>query len=91
MNPYPKNTKLCELFKQIEDDKKLTSFLIKNTKIEFMSYNDNEDFSSEGFNHLHKCIIKTRKYSFLNKYIDEYLKLYPKKSISKIKQQNLLH
>ena len=27
--------------------------------------------------HLHECIINVKKYSFLNEYIDEYLKIYP--------------
>ena len=35
-------------------------------------------------NHLRKIVIKTRKYPYLNKYIDEYLKIYSKKLIIKI-------
>ena len=34
--------------------------------------------SSKQFNHLQKCVIKTKKYSFLEDYIDEYLFKFPK-------------
>ena len=71
-NPYAKNSKIYNLFEQIKYDGILQYLL--NDYGEYFCHNT---FPSKGFNHLHKCVMKTGQYPFLNDYIDEYINLYP--------------
>ena len=72
-NNYSKNTKIYNLFELIKEKEDLNHLLIDDRFD--LSHND---YFSKGFTHLHKCVMKTKKYPFLNEYIDEYLKLFPK-------------
>lgn len=64
MNPYPKNTKIFALFEQIK----------QNEELHILLPNNNENYFPPGSTHLHKCVVKTKSYPFLNNYIKCYLK-----------------
>ena len=61
MNPYPKDTKIHNLFDKILEDENL----------KYLSYLWVKP------PHLHRLVLETKRYEFLNEYIDEYLHLYP--------------
>lgn len=65
MNPYNKDTRIYELYEQIRNEEYLKKIFMKKNKYES--------------SHLNKCVTNTKKYPFLNEYIEEYLKLYPEK------------
>lgn len=82
MNPYPKNSLIYNLFEQIKSTEELKYLLI--SKKSDLSYSKQRLFyiqqcetqcNSKGLTHLHKCIMRTNAYPFLNEYIDEFLKL----------------
>lgn len=62
------------LLNQIKENNKLKHLLIYDN-FDYMCYNY---VYSKGFTHLHKCVMRTNEFPFLNKYINEFLKLYPK-------------
>ena len=73
-NPYKINTKIYDLFELIKNENELEHLLIDDSD---SLYECNIEYYSSGFTHLHKCVIMTKKFTFLNEYIDEYLNLYP--------------
>lgn len=75
MNPYQKETKIYNLFEQIKSIPELKD-LLKDNKDARYYYNFN---FSKKISHLHKCVLRTFHYPFLNNYIIEYLNLYPDK------------
>lgn len=69
MNPHVKNSCLYYLFEKIKSIHDLRALVIEDL-----------DYSYDNcYYYLHNCVIKTKAYPFLNKYIDEYLKSYPNK------------
>lgn len=68
------SSKLDNLYNQIKEIDELKHLLIDDIGTEysctFFCY-------SKHFTHLHKCVMNTREYSFLNEYICEYLKQNP--------------
>ena len=75
MNPYRKGTKIYDLCKKICDNEKLKYLMFSDQHLEYKCNN----YTSKGFTHLHKCVVRTREYPFLNEYISEYLKCNPNK------------
>ena len=74
MNPYIENTKIYNLFNIIKETNELQCLLVEDKKVRYIC---DEEISSKNFSHLHKCVMNTNKYRFLNEYIDEYLNLNP--------------
>lgn len=58
---YPKISRIYELYCQIKEIVELKKILIE------------DEFET----HLHKCVNKTVDYTFMDEYVEEYLKLYP--------------
>ena len=74
MNPYQTETKIFDLFEKIKINKyNLQQLLGESKNKTHLCLGD----KTKGFTHLHNCVIHTKKFAFLNEYIDEYLKLYP--------------
>lgn len=61
------------LLERIKEIPALKYLLIDDLSIK---YKCDEDIYSTGFTHLHKCVMKTNSYPFLNEYIEEYLILH---------------
>lgn len=77
------NSKLINFHNQIREIKKLKDLLIDDFK---KSYRCTSFLGSKNMTHLHKCVLKTRNYKFLNEYIDEYLNQNPDKVDDRNKQ-----
>ena len=60
---HQKNTKINNLFNKIKKINILNDLLFDDT--------------FDKHTHLHKCVMLTKQYPILNKYIDEYLNIYP--------------
>ena len=72
-NPYRKDSKIYDLYEQIKKIAEMYPLLHDEHIIgRFIKYYQEDS-------HLYECIVYTKKYPFMNEYIDEYLKLYPKK------------
>lgn len=59
MNPYQKNSKIYDLFEQIQKNDRLNKIIKSHGKP----------------THLHKCIRESVNYAFLTNYAEEYVKL----------------
>ena len=75
-NPYQKDSKIYMLFEQIKKIRDLKHITSQSKEIPNVC---KTYYNSIVYNHLHACVIKTKKYPFLNEYIDEYLNLYPER------------
>lgn len=75
-NPYQKDSKIYMLFEQIKKIRDLKHITIQSKEIPKVC---KTYYNSIVSNHLHACVIKTKKYPFLNEYINEYLNLYPER------------
>ena len=73
---YKKDSKIYNLFERIKGEERLKHLLINDENVYYKC--TNYSFSTK-FTHLHKCVMSTKEYPFLNEYIDEYLNLYPRK------------
>lgn len=71
---YLQDSKLFKLYNQIKQINKLKHLLIDDVNTSYI----HDHHFTKGLTHIHKCILQTKKYPFINEYIEQYLTLNPK-------------